>query len=660
MSFRLTIVVLLVAFVGFWHNYQVIENRTISEIEKYVKERAERESVYFGLAERNLELFAQTFEKELLKNNRDYQWEFSRLVKKHKNGTYGQRSNSEPIQIFLKKGVAVTPQIEKNVVILNKLLKRFGHSWSANFTNVWAAGIEDYGATYWPSRPTALSNLPIDHSFLNQEYMVIGLPENNPRGERRWSGPYFDIMSKDWMISLNRPIYFQGKYILSVGMDILLNDFHDRAIGNVLEGTFNLVFREDGRLITHPRYMDDIKKSDGNFFIHDKGDQKIKDTYKLVTSAVTSVVEDKKNGNFLGVGRIKGPDWFFVLVFPKNNLLEIAKETAIFLVILGFLSLLVELMMLYQVITNYVKKPIEKLTRASEKIAAGDFYSRVEIDSEDEIGQLASSFNYMGEEVLKRDKQLSEQASRLEIEVQKRGHELDMQRAKSFQAAKMATLGEITSGIAHEINNPLATITLSAGAIRKRLEKGALTEEQLLPYLKKIEDTTQRISKIVKGLRSFSRSAESDSRSPILLSVLIDETFTLCEETLKKQNVTIHCEEIPKVEVLCRESEIIQTLLNLIQNAIDAMVSVPHKIITVSFNESSDYISLLIHDNGVLISEEVQEKMMNPFFTTKEIGKGTGLGLFISCGLVESNGGKLTFEQNQTGKKFIVTLVKAK
>src|SRR5690606_26048773 len=136
-----------------------------------------------------------------------------------------------------KSGVNVTPEMKKAILVLNDLLLEFGFSWSSNFTNLWAAGREDYGMTYWPSRPQALTNLPADHSFLIHEYMTIGLPQNNPKGKARWTGPYRDIMTDDWMISLNQPVYIDGKYLLSVGMDIYLNDFFTRSVSNVLPGT---------------------------------------------------------------------------------------------------------------------------------------------------------------------------------------------------------------------------------------------------------------------------------------------------------------------------------------------------------------------------------------------------------------------------------------
>ena len=656
MSLRLSIVVIIFAMIGFWFNYRQIEGRTQRELEMYVKERVERESIYFHIARKNLKLFEGSFRHDYQDKTRKFHEEFRKKFKRNPDGTWSPANKNNPIQMFLKRDVKITPEMEKSIVVLNDLLMEFGYSWSANFTNVWAAGKEDYGLTFWPDRPDALKDLPPEHSFLIHEFMTVGLPANNPDGEPRWTGPYRDVMSDDWMISLNNPIYINGEFALSIGMDILLNDFYSRSVSNVLPGTYNIIFRPDGRLFSHPGYMEQIKNAQGNFYIGNQDDNVLKSILKKVTETKKSVIRDDENDLFLGVGKIKGPGWWFVLVYPKSNLFKAARETAIFLILIGLISLLLEILIMYQVIQKHISMPIKKLIKASQKIAAGDTGARVEVSSDNELGYLAQSFNIMGEKVLERDKLLSLQTQRLEEQVAQRSKELDEQRAKAFQAAKMATLGEISAGIAHEINNPLSTITLSAGSIRKRLENGTMEKEVLIPYLSRIEDTSHRISKIVKGMRAFSREGSKDEVAPVYIQTIIENTLNLCEETLKKNEVKLESVNIPEAIVMCREVEITQTLLNLIQNAIDALAEVKNKRIKISVELSGETASIIVEDNGPGISPKNVEKIMNPFFTTKEVGKGTGLGLFISYGLVKSNNGNLSLNQKNGSTQFIITL----
>lgn len=145
--------VLLMSIAGFLHNYYVITERTKKEVEKYIQERVEREQIYFELAEKNLDLFTQTLVKELNSEaKRDFEKEFSRMFIKRSNGTYSEIKNRgdrlRSVQTFLRSGVTVTPQLKKNMVILNDLIAQFGFAWSSSFTNLWFAGIEDYGMIY--------------------------------------------------------------------------------------------------------------------------------------------------------------------------------------------------------------------------------------------------------------------------------------------------------------------------------------------------------------------------------------------------------------------------------------------------------------------------------------------------------------------------------
>lgn len=659
MGFRLSAVILIFAVIGFWFNFHQLEKQTLRELDLYIKERIEREAIHFDVATRNLKLFKAAFIHSYSTEKRNFSKEFHQKFKLNQNGTWSPVNSDHQVQMFLKKGGKLTPDVKKTIVILDDLLHEFGFAWSSNFTNIWASGEEDYGLAFWPSRPDALKDLPSDHSFLGHEFMTIGLPQNNPKGVARWTGPYQDVMSDDWMISVNQPIFIDGKYILSVGMDILLNDFFTRSVSNVLPGTFNIIVRPDGRLITHPNFQDDIKNAHGNFYIGNQDNERLKHLMTLIGSAPGRVIEDDKYNRYLGMGKIKGPGWWFVLVYPKDNLYKSARETAVFLLLIGLVSLMIELLIMFQVIEKHISDPIKKLIKATVKVAEGNQEARVESSSDNELGMLAKSFNLMAEKVRERDILLSLQAQKLEEEVLERTRELDEQRARSFQAAKMATLGEISAGIAHEINNPLSTIALSAGGIRRRLEKGTVDAQMLFPYLTRIEDTSHRISKIVKGMRAFSREATTDEVGPVYLCVLIENTLTLCEETLKKNEVSLYCSDIPDISVNCRDVEITQTLLNLIQNAIDAVSSTKSRTIMIKFEHDSETAKIIIEDSGPGIPEEYADKIMNPFFTTKEVGKGTGLGLFISCGLVKSNGGSLALDQSSGTTRFVVTLKRA-
>jgi C4-dicarboxylate-specific signal transduction histidine kinase len=157
-------------------------------------------------------------------------------------------------------------------------------------------------------------------------------------------------------------------------------------------------------------------------------------------------------------------------------------------------------------------------------------------------------------------------------------------------------------------------------------------------------------------MKSFSRSADTDPMKVVSLKSIIDETLVLCEEKVKSNQVKLTVNEIPNYNILCRDVQVIQSVLNLIQNAIDAISECETREIQVIFESIEKRVSIIVEDSGPGVPKELVEKIMNPFFTTKEVGKGTGLGLFISLGLIESNHGKLYLDTKSPKTRFIIEL----
>lgn len=214
---------------------------------------------------------------------------------------------------------------------------------------------------------------------------------------------------------------------------------------------------------------------------------------------------------------------------------------------------------------------------------------------------------------------------------------------KIFSASKMASLGEMAGGIAHEINNPLAIISGKAEQIKKYVHQDPIDREKIYEAMEKIEATSFRISKIIKGLKSFSRSGELDPSKEVLVMDLIEETLDLCRERMKNENITLILESDNTLTLNCRPTQIQQVLINLLNNSIDAIKAHKEPWIKIRSEKIGKQIILSITDSGKGIDPHLNDKIMNPFFTTKGVGKGTGLGLSISRRIMESHGGKLVY-----------------
>jgi signal transduction histidine kinase len=229
------------------------------------------------------------------------------------------------------------------------------------------------------------------------------------------------------------------------------------------------------------------------------------------------------------------------------------------------------------------------------------------------------------------------------------------QRKQIVQSSKMSALGEMAAGIAHEINNPLAIIVGYNHIVRELIKRDPLNKTEIVRNLGKIQETTDRISKIIQGLRSFSRNSAGDARKWTPLALIVENTLEFCSQRFKNYGIDLILDPVPVVEIFCRDSQIIQVLLNLLNNAFDAVQEQPDQSwIRFGFSLSEERLLIQITDSGLGIPPEVAEKIMQPFFTTKEVGKGTGLGLSISKGIVEEHGGQLRFVQDSPHTQFVV------
>jgi signal transduction histidine kinase len=229
---------------------------------------------------------------------------------------------------------------------------------------------------------------------------------------------------------------------------------------------------------------------------------------------------------------------------------------------------------------------------------------------------------------------------------------------RSLGSAKLAAIGEMAAGIAHEINNPLAIISGKAYGLRRRLKHEKLSESvRIFDDLTKIEDTTSRISKIIQGLRSFSRDAENDPLTAVSANSLISQTLDLCQSRFAGRGVELKVLR-PTVDFsfLAQDVQLSQVLLNLLNNSFDAVCDTAGSWIEIKASESNGQVEFRVTDSGLGIDELTRSRMFNPFFTTKEVGKGTGLGLSVSLGIAAKHNGTLIYDELSKHTSFVLRL----
>ena len=239
---------------------------------------------------------------------------------------------------------------------------------------------------------------------------------------------------------------------------------------------------------------------------------------------------------------------------------------------------------------------------------------------------------------------------RKELEAQ-----IEASREQMASSARLSALGMMAGGVAHEINNPLAIIHASASdLVRKTKQEGDVAFPIILRNCQRILETTNRITRIIKSMRHLAREGSHDVVRPASVAKIVERTLEICGERFRHHSINFLVPNIdPTLVVSCREVEIGQVLLNLLQNAFDAVVeqSVGRWIRLDVILENGSVVFSVI-DSGRGVPLELRQKIMEPFFTTKEVGKGMGLGLSISRKIVEDHGGELELTEEAGHSRF--------
>lgn len=241
--------------------------------------------------------------------------------------------------------------------------------------------------------------------------------------------------------------------------------------------------------------------------------------------------------------------------------------------------------------------------------------------------------------------------------------QLQDQQLKVLNNAKLASLGEMAGGIAHEINNPLAIINGFSERLISLIDENILDEDKLRTCAERIHKTVQRISSIVISLKKFSRDASQDPLEKINIGTVISDSLEFSKERIEKKGIKVIIEKENSDELIfTKPVELSQVIINLLNNAHDEITQkdFDEKWIKIETRKTGKFVDLVITDSGKGIPKPLANKIMQPFFTTKGVGKGTGLGLSISKSIIEKHHGRFFIDFESTNTSFVVRLPNAK
>jgi two-component system, NtrC family, sensor kinase len=292
------------------------------------------------------------------------------------------------------------------------------------------------------------------------------------------------------------------------------------------------------------------------------------------------------------------------------------------------------------VIRRFIHRPVRDLLNHTRRLAQGDLGGRIEPAAKDELGELEEAFNEMTSSLRRSQEEFRELASSLEDKVEERTCQIQDMQSHLVRSEKLASLGELVAGIAHEINNPLTGIMVFANLL---LEDPRMHQE-LREDLEVIHSETQRCSGIVRRLLAFSRES-APQKSLESVNELLENTLHLVENQPSFQNIAFFREYDPNLpQILIDRNQISQVFMNLLLNAAQAMSDGGAMSIETQLTDDGVHIATRVRDSGCGISQDDLKRIFDPFFTTKEVG--TGLGLSVSYGIVENHGGKIEAESS--------------
>ena len=315
---------------------------------------------------------------------------------------------------------------------------------------------------------------------------------------------------------------------------------------------------------------------------------------------------------------------------------------------------LLGIVLIITVAVNQAKRistPLKKIENAANNIAEGNYNQTITVHAAREIEHLAASLNQMAKELERKKLEIEEWGNTLEKKVLERTEEIKKIHSQLFRSEKLASLGKLAAGVAHEINNPLTGILTNSSLLLDDLEKADPRREDVEVIVKE----TIRCREIVKRLLDFARQTKPQKQL-ININSIIENIILLVRNQTSFRNIVIQkelSENIP--DVMADRDQIQQVFVNIIINSSEAMARGGSLTIESKLAEQSDSILIRFTDTGPGIPDDIKEKIFDPFFTTKE--QGTGLGLSISYGIIEQHGGDISIESKRgEGTKFTIRL----
>ncbi|WP_280151182.1 response regulator [Piscinibacter sp. XHJ-5] len=565
---------------------------------------------------------------------------------------------------WIRSDTVLGDDLRRRTVLFHDLSMRYGPGTAMRHDNLFFTSVpEQSNMGYDPYLfPDWIHDIPGDFDMLAYEWGRQGAAPARPEDKPTWSAPEVDPVGPQHgpMFTLMTPLHIGARHVGAIGSSILLKDFLARVLPASSSDMRYLLYRADGRLLVDTALADRLGPAVAKARLDElSGDLPATLGSLAAHARDTAAARYSRDSDlYVAVARIDGPGWLVAATLPGAAVRGEALGMAAWALACGLGLLLTLLLISARVLQRQVAAPLNGLTHAAQRVAAGDADVRLPATRDDELGQLARSFNDMAREVAERDAALRH--DKVEIEtvltsLLRAEQELARQRESLHQNEKLSALGGLLAGVAHELNNPLAVVV---GRAMQLEERAASIGDRAIAT--RIVQAAERCARIVRTFLAMARRQES-LREPTDVNDVIVDALDVLAYTLQSGGVQVQTQlQAGLPHAMADAGQLGQVFLNLFTNAHQAMAATDGpRLLCVRSGLASDGDTLLIEvaDTGPGIAPDIAARVFEPFFTTKAVGEGTGVGLSVSLGIVQSHGGSLRLETHGSpGARFVVTL----
>jgi two-component system, NtrC family, sensor kinase len=700
MGGRIAVVIALCTLFGYLRLQHTVRAEALAQLTQYVRECGTQAESIFLLAEDTQSLLARDLGARVrAAPAADEDTRFDRLFVQLPDGTVRTRSEdfdgTRQVSLFAPQGVAWDAALRHRVLAAHELLTQYGPAFRVRFVDTVITLPEGPVLSYSPERPHHSQELEPGFTPLSLEYFRSSLPENNPQRRPVWTRVYKEEVSSRWMVTVTTPLDLEGRHVAALSHDVMLEELIARTLNDHLPESYNILFRDDGELIAHPR----MKAADGQLVLEADEEHLHEIMERVKNRQNKTVVELPSQGLWLAVARLQGTDWNFVTVLPEHVVARPALEAARTVLLIGVLSLLLELGIMSWVLREQISQPLRAFSQATARVSAGDFQVDLDTARQDELGQLAQSFETMATRLRRREEDLRAANEGLEQRVEERTRELRGVHQQLVQTARRTGMAEIATNVLHNVGNVLTSVYTSSQVAKERVQgmrldhvsrvaqmlqarradlAAFLTEDErgklLTPFLDKLgqnlmderhevisllEDVgryTEHIGEIVKVQQDYARTPRL--HEPVVLAELVEDALRINAAGLTRHRVTVErrLESVPPV--VTDKHKMLMILVNLVSNAKYALDPVPEESrrLVVGLRRSDEgSIHIALRDNGMGIAPELLTRIFQYGFTTRQ--EGHGFGLHSSALAAQELGGVLHVESEGPGLGATFTLV---